>query len=78
MRIAGPWDSDTLGSQSFTTPSHGQELAKPHLLFMCLFWLCWVFVAVWAFSSFSDWGLVSSCGTRDLLVVASLVAEHRL
>ena len=26
------------------------------------FWLCWVFVAVWAFSSCGELGLLSSCG----------------
>ena len=26
------------------------------------FWLCWVSVAVWASSSCSKWGLLSSCG----------------
>ena len=26
------------------------------------FWLCWVFIAEWAFSSCSKWGLHSSCG----------------
>ena len=52
-------------------------------LFVCLFfvyfWLCWVFIAAR--------GLFSSCGERGLLfvevrglliVVASLVVEHRL
>ena len=28
------------------------------------FWLCWVFVAVRAFSSFGDQGLLSSCGVQ--------------
>ena len=25
------------------------------------FWLCWVFVAAWAVSSYGEWGLFSSC-----------------
>ena len=37
----------------------------------------WVFTAVWAFFSYSDWGLVSSCGTRASLWWLSLVADHR-
>ena len=39
------------------------------------FWLPWVFVAAWAFYSFSERGLlfVAMCGL--LIVVASLVAE---
>ena len=69
VQTAGPWDSDALGSQSFMTPSHEQELAHffffflIHLLFMYLLWLCWVFIAMGAFSSYSDWGLVSCYGS---------------
>ena len=43
------------------------------------FWLCWVFVAVQAFSLVAvsgGYSLVAVCGL--LVVVASLVAEHRL
>ena len=41
-------------------------------------WLHWVFVAVWAFSSCSKWGLLFVAVHGLLIVVASLVAEHGL
>ena len=43
------------------------------------FWLCWVFVAVWAFSLVAesrDSSLDAMC--RSLVVLAFLLAEHRL
>ena len=49
-----------------------------HILFVYL-WLCWVLVAVQAFSLVAVSGgycLVAACGL--LFVGASLVAEHRL
>ena len=62
---------------------------KEIILFI-YFWLRWLFVAVWAFSSCSEWGLLSSCSAQVsycvclpivvlfLIVVSSLVAEHGL
>ena len=47
------------------------------LIFIVYFWLCWVFVAAQVFSSCGKRGLLSSCGSRLLIAVASLV-EHRL
>ena len=32
----------------------------------------------WAFSSYGEQGLLSSCGMKAFIAVASLVAEHRL
>ena len=51
-----------------------------------MFWLCWVSIAAWAFSSCSEWGLLSSCNVqvtlvamfRLLIVVASLAVECEL
>ena len=42
------------------------------------FWLPWVFVAVQAFSSCSERGLLFIAVRRPLIAVASLVAEHGL
>ena len=41
------------------------------------FWLCWVFMAAWVFSSCGEWGLpfVAVCW---LTAVAALVDEYRL
>ena len=55
----------------------GYDNTAPHalsdmLIFFILFlyfWQCWVFVAAWAFCLAAKHGL--------LIVVASLVAEHR-
>ena len=66
-----------------TTP-HGACLCPTQwglalsLFFLICFWLCWVFTAVWAFSSSRGWGLLSGCGAGLLTVVASLIAELRL
>ena len=30
------------------------------------------------FSSYDEWGLLSSCGARLLIAAASLIVEHRL
>ena len=46
-------------------------------MFIC-FCLCWVFIVVNAFSSFGDWGPLSSRGVGRLTAVASPVAEHGL
>ena len=55
-------------------------LGKFHLY---LFWLCWVFIAVWAFSSYGEWGLLSSCGAQVSLwggfsCFKAQVLEHEL
>ena len=47
-------------------------------IYTTYFWLCWVFVAVWAFSSCSERGLLFIVVRGLLIAVASLVAEHRL
>ena len=36
----------------------------PQVQTLFYFWLCWVFVAVWAVSSCGEWGLLSSCGAK--------------
>ena len=41
-------------------------------------WLCWAFVAVWAFSSCGEQGLLFVAPSERLPVVASLPAERRL
>ena len=46
--------------------------------FLIYFWLCWVFIAVRAFSSCGKWGLLFHAVRGLLIVVASLVAEHGL
>ena len=38
-------------------------------------WLCWVFVAVWAFLRCSEWGLLSSRSAGLLTAVASLLGH---
>ena len=40
------------------------------------FWLCWVCVAAWVFSSCGEWRLLSSAVRRLLTVVSSLAAER--
>ena len=47
-------------------------------LFLFYFWLCWIFFAAWAFSSFGDQGLLFVALHGLLIVVVSLVAEHGL
>ena len=42
------------------------------------FWLNWDFIAAWALSSCGEWGLLFVAELGLLVVVASLVAEHRL
>ena len=43
------------------------------------FWLCWVFVAAQAFSSFGEWGLLSSCSAQvSFSSWWLLVAEYKL
>ena len=42
------------------------------------FWLRWVFVAAWAFSSCGEQGLLFVAVHGLLIAVASLVAEHGL
>ena len=42
------------------------------------FWLCWVFVAAQSFSSCGERGLLLLAVRGLLIVVASLVVEHRL
>ena len=42
------------------------------------FWLRWVFVAAWAFSSCGERGLLFVAVRGLLIVVASLAAEHGL
>ena len=50
----------------------------PALFFLnfIYFWLCWVFVAAWAFSSCGEWGLLFVVVHGLLIAVASLVVEH--
>lgn len=36
-------------------------------LFIIYFWLCWVFIAMWIFSSCGKWGLLSSCSEQTFL-----------
>ena len=43
-----------------------------------LFWLCWFFMAAWAFSSHREQGLLFSAFCGLLIVIASLAVEHRL
>ena len=44
-----------------------------------MFWLCWLFVAVWAFLLVAESGGYSLIAVCQLLsAVASLVAQHRL
>ena len=45
--------------------------------FKIYFWLCWVFVAAWAFSNCDEQGCFLVEVYRLLAVVVSLVAKHR-
>ena len=61
-----------------------QKDHDPSLILFIYFWLCWVFAAVWAFSSCRVWGLLfvvvcrlhcggfSCCGARALGARASV------
>ena len=40
------------------------NLSKVCSLVLFIYWLCWVFVVAWAFSSFGERGLLCSCGVR--------------
>ena len=40
--------------------------------------LNWTFTCKWTFSSYREWGLLSSCGVWRLTAVVSLAVEHRL
>ena len=51
-------------------------LKKISLFFYC--WLCWVFTAARAFSSCSEWALLSGCGAQPSHCGGFSVAEHRL
>ena len=42
------------------------------------FWLHWVIVAAWAFSSCNAWGYCLAAVHAFLILVASLAVEHRL
>ena len=58
--------------------SNSQGFFSKNNLFI-YFWLCWVFVAVWAFFSAvasGDCPVLAAC--RLLIVAASLAAGHRL
>ena len=46
-------------------------------MYMYLFWLCWVSIAAWGFLQLQPAGY-SLVGMHPLIVVASLVVEHRL
>ena len=52
------------------------ELFFNQLINFIYFWLCWIFVAVRAFSSYGEQGYSSL--QRLFIVVASLVVEDRL
>ena len=49
-----------------------------NIILFVYFWLCWVFVAVRAFSSCRSWTLLFIVVPRLLIAVASPVVEHRL
>ena len=55
---------------------------KNNLIYLTIdFWLSWVFVSAWAFSSCSEWGyspVVIDADAEFLTAMASLVGEHRL
>ena len=42
------------------------------------FWLSWVFCCSWAFSGYGEWELLFIVVCGLLIMVVSLVAEHRL
>ena len=46
-------------------------------VYLFIFWLCWVFIAVHGFSLVAEIG-ATLCGAWLLIAVASLVAEHGL
>ena len=48
------------------------------IIIIFYFWLRWVFVAEWAFSSCGERGLLFVAVRVLLIAVASLVAEHGL
>ena len=50
---------------------------KEIILFI-YFWLCWLFIAVWAFSSCTERVILSVAMHRILMAVSSLVVEHEL
>ena len=81
----------TLETALFLPPSFFFFFFLILIFFFTYFLLCWVFIAVWTFSSCGEWGLLSSCdawafpcggfscGARALQGAwASVVVAHRL
>ena len=59
--------------------THSSFFLKGTLFYLFIyFWLCWVFVAAWAFSRCGERGLLFIVVRGLLIAVASLVAEHGL
>ena len=56
-----------------------QQLNKNNTtyLFSFSFWLCWVFIAAQAFSSYREQRLPFLAVCRILIAVASLIVKHR-
>ena len=77
--VLKPHNSD--GTRTQPKPRLGLE---PSVFFFFLinsfiyFWLHWLFVAAWAFSSCGEQGLLFVAVRGLLIAVASLVAEHGL
>ena len=57
-------------------PRDGNIFFKNNCIY--LFWLCWAFVAVRAFPSCGERGLLLVSALRLLIAAAFLVAEHGL
>ena len=50
-----------------------------NIILFIYFWLCWVFIAAWAFSLVAESGGYSLVVVHGLFIeMASLVVEHRL
>ena len=73
--FSGMWDLSSLTRDQTSTPALEGEVLINNIY---LFWLHWVFIAAWVFSSFSKWGCSLVVVHGLLIVVASLAVEHGL
>jgi len=65
----------------FFFPNDGrrEDMQGEHgFLFRFVFWLCWVFITAWAFSSCRERGLLFLVMGGLLIVATSLIADHGL
>ena len=64
---------------SFLSDARKEDMQGEHgFLFCFAFWLCWVFITLWAFPSCGERGLLVVAMGGLLTAVTSLTADHGL